>query len=201
MKAKYFKNEKDFYNQFPKAKQEAIKAYWADKSSAQLKDAEKGCLHLEYKSEVEIASYDAEMAASLLNVAASFLEDRKPMPYHLADYIATAFREAANAAENGNKTTGEAQRDTLGLMLNLTALRCRPKTTPKIVGNNIFRLMTQEAQKLNILSETAALKQVASELGISLTTAKDHWFKWQSENEGTYRQLLKILVRWKETTK
>jgi len=95
MKAKYFKNEEDFYNQFPKEKQEAIKAHWADKSSTQLKDAEKGHLHLEYMSEVEIALYDAEMAASLLDVAASFLEDRKPMPYHLADYIASAFIDSA----------------------------------------------------------------------------------------------------------
>lgn len=201
MKAKYFKDDKAFYEQFSKEKQAAIKASWADKDSTQLRNATEGYLHLEYMDEVEIACYDAEMATSLLEVAACFLEDRKPMPYHLADYIAKAFKETANTSETESKTIGEAKRDTLGLMLNLTSSRCRPKTTPKIVGLNVFSLMTEEAQKLNILSETKALKKVANELGIGLTTAKDHWHNWQSDNPKTYNQLLKILGQWKEKKK
>lgn len=200
MKAKYFKDEEAFYERFSKEKQAAIKAYWANKNSTQLQNATEGYLHLEYMSEDEIASYDAEMATSLLDVAASFLEDRKPMPYHLANYIATAFRETVSTTENETNSLGVAQSKTLGGMLNLKTGHRHPKTTPNIVGNEMLRLMTQEAQKLNILSETAALKQVGKQLGIAETTTKDHWYKWQHTNRKTYEMLCKILKNWKLKT-
>jgi len=184
MKAQYFKNNEDYP--------------WDDKS-------------LMYMIEVEVALCDSEMAASLLDVAASYLENKRVMPDCLATYFAKALREAASTNEKDSKTTGQAQRDALGLMLNLTTARRRPKTTSKIVGEYMKETIQEEAnavlfgkhvdRKRNISSEALALKYVAKELRISETTAKEHWYEWQAENSDYYEFLSALLRIMKKKAK
>jgi len=198
MKAKYFKSEDDFYASLPKKKREAVKEYWSGKTEQELANAKTGYLYLEYMLEVEQAATDEEMASSLLVVAACFLEDRRPIPYHLADYIAKAFKAAASTTASISFSTAEAKRNMLASMLNITSSNRRPKSSPTIIGNSVFRLMMQHAQSGQFISETSAVKEVAQIESVGLTQAKEYWKSWKKLEQVSYARLKEGIALFKK---
>lgn len=99
------------------------------------------------------AEADPEMAAECLLRAAKYLRSRSPMPSDLANYLADAFEAAMLKPV-------EMRGRALALELHLTALNRRPvNVDPDWLGEYLD------------MSETKAKKLIATEFGISQSTA------------------------------
>jgi len=181
-------------NELPKPRNANEPFCWESLSPEDSEQAKNEWLASEHEQDIKKAICDSDAAVKLLEAAAGYLERREQMPFHLADYIAQAFRATAKGKESDTLTVTEARRNTLAMWLNITAPGKRPKATDEEIGLNIFRLMLERATNRHPLSETAAAKEVAAMFGIGLQTAKDHWKKWKDSNPETY-ELLKKYVK------
>jgi len=197
MGVEYYETEDEFYASLPEEKREAVKAFWESKTPEEIGRAKKTFLAITHEQDIKQAVCDSDTAVALLEVAAGYLERREQMPFHLADFIAKAFRAAATANESDSLSVTEARRNALAAGLNITAPGKRPKADTQQVGDCIFRVMTGRAQDKSPITETAAAKQVSLTLGISHRAAKDHWKKWKKTNPDRYDLLLKVLQAFK----
>lgn len=193
MAVEHYETEEEYYAQFTEEKANAIRAFWAALSPEELENAKLGYLIMAHEQDIRDAKAHADKAVQLLDVAASYLEKREQMPFPLADHIAKAFRATLKAKANekdGSFSVSESRRNTLAAMLNITAPGKRPVADERYLGNSIFRLMIDQAEKGEPISETAAAKDVAKEFNIKHRTAKDYWVKWKDNNPGSYQRLL-----------
>jgi len=193
MSVDHYETEEKFYAQFSPEKADAIRAFWASKTPDEIENARQGYIATAHMQDVRDAMTSGEVAVQLLDIAASYLEKREQMPFHLADHIAKAFRAVVKATENENVSVSESRRNTLAAMLNITAPAMRPSVDRRYLGNCVFRLMIESAQKGEPISETKAAKIAARDLNISHRTAKDHWKSWKDTNPDRYQLLLKLV--------
>ena len=110
---------------------------------------------------------DVHAPAELLAIAAACLKAREPLPDALADYLASAFDEAASAPEA--KNGGRIEDDRIARLAQALGMK-RPANRPRAnvpKGDLVMRIVTSPDE-----TEGKLKRAVSDEYGVSASTAR-----------------------------
>jgi hypothetical protein len=109
-----------------------------------------------------------ENAIQVLELAAYCMENEKPLPKSIGDFIALAFRRVA-AVDDHEKRPAE-----LAAYLNLTSPNRRIKVPESDLASWVFFNLLENST----WSQTAIIKLAATHFDIAESTATDKWIAW-----------------------
>ncbi len=109
-----------------------------------------------------------ENAIKVLELAAYCMENEKPLPKSIGDFIALAFRRVA-AVDDHEKRPAE-----LAAYLNLTSPNRRIKVPESDLASWVFFNLLENPT----WSKTAIIKRAATHFDIAESTATDKWKAW-----------------------
>ena len=132
---------------------------------------------------------DENIGLELLSIINSYLEDNRPLPYGIREYLYRAFK-ATIAAESSKRATVLASY--LGII--------RDRKRPLLADSTVIGELVEKYMKESI-SETQSIARVAGEKAISKSTVRGH-YKIYQEDQADFAKTLELeakLMRSKET--